>query len=877
MKKFTVDRFAVNSSGRYRLLIFAILCFAIGIAPTAAFGKPNKPGKRGPLAKAFPAAIEMAEAGARKFSSGTKISWVTLSEHNVLGFRIWRDSDGKRIQVNGEMVPGGIGKIRDGDLPNGDSYFTFDLNGSESTPYWIEAVDINSKSTWYGPIYAIPDYYDAEGETARIASWSQRKGTVETERPAGVAAKSVPVTPAMTMTSERLANDASAVKIEIRQRGIYRIPAQSLADHGFSLANVANWKMFVRGVEQSIDLMGDGSIEFFGDGIDTIQTDANVYWLTTDVTTGRRFNHSSQNFIQNAHDSYSRVVVEKRERSMRIASVLNGTRDNWFGSYVGNTLVSKTLNLRNIASGGNLSATIGIDLQGISNLTHQVEVTLNGSVIGQISFNSFDRKEWTATVPVTALSDGANTITLRSLNTASDYSLTEALRIEYPRLLLADADRLEFVHDDNQAVKLRGFSSSQVTIYDVTDPTQVSAISPETRLESDGTYTVTVSGTSSPKTMIAVGGSVEQAIADPLIPVAPALLRDPSNRAKLIVIADGGMGKALTNFHAMRNAQGIETKIISVSGIYDEFGDGIKSAEAIRSFLLYAKQNWALKPDYVIFAGDATVDPRNFSGLVGNGDNRVPTMFVDTWNMEAASDEMLVDFDDDGVGEIISGRLPASSYDELEYMEEKILTMDQLTLPDIASRGVVMVSDDNLGYDFAAGSRNMATRIPGSITPVYIDRTTQDPAALRSEIIGRMNDGAAIVNYFGHASVVGWTSSGILRNVDADSMFSNKKSTLILALACLNGDFTVFGTKSLAESMMKRDRGGAFAVWAASGWNGAFEEEMIGRDLYQRIFAGMPLGDAVREVKILYPTLDLRRTFILFGDPTQRLVNPTSN
>ncbi len=869
---FSVDRFSL---GRYCLLIVAIFCVVIGLAPISSSARPTKPGKRAPLAKAFPASIEMADAGAQKFPNGIKISWVTMSERNVLGFRIWRDSDGKRNQVN-EMVPGGTGKIRDGELPNGDSYFTFDLNGSEMTPYWIEAVDINSKSTWYGPVYAVPNYNDADGDAARIASWSQRVGTVQSERPASTA-KSNPVAPAMTMTSERLANDANAVKIEIRQRGIYRIPAQSLADHGFSLATVANWKMFVRGVEQSIDLMDDGSIEFFGEGIDTIQTDANVYWLTTDVTTGRRFNHSSQNFIQNAHDSFSRVVVEKRERTMRIASVLNGTRDNWFGSYVGNALVTKTLDLRDIATGGNLSATLGIDLQGISNLTHQVEVTLNGSVIGQISFNSFDRKAWTATVPVSALINGTNTITLRSLNTASDYSLTEALRIEYPRLLLADGDQLEFIHDDNQAIKLRRFSSPQVTIYDVTDPTQVSAISPETRLESDGTYTVTVSGTSSPKTMIAVGGSVPQAIADPLITVAPGLLRDPSNRAKLIVIAEGGMGKALSNFHAKRNAQGIETRIISVNGIYDEFGDGIKSAEAIRSFLMYAKQNWEVKPDYVIFAGDATVDPRNFSGLAGERENNVPTMFVDTWNMEAASDEMLVDFDDDGVGEIASGRLPASTREELEFMEEKILMMDELTLSDVADRGVVMVSDDNIGYNFAAGSRNMATRIPGSVAPVYIDRTTQDPAALRSEIVGRMNDGAAIVNYFGHASVVGWTSSGILRNVDADSMFSNKKSTLILALACLNGDFTVFGTKSLAESMMKRDRGGAFAVWAASGWNGAFEEEMMGRDLYQRIFAGMPLGDAIREVKILYPTLDMRRTFILFGDPTQRLVNPSSN
>jgi hypothetical protein len=97
---------------------------------------------------------------------------------------------------------------------------------------------------------------------------------------------------------------------------------------------------------------------------------------------------------------------------------------------------------------------------------------------------------------------------------------------------------------------------------------------------------------------------------------------------------------------------------------------------------------------------------------------------------------------------------------------------------------------------------------------------------------------------------------------------------MVVALACLNGDYTVYGTQSLAETMMKKSQGGAFAVWAASGWNAAYEEELMGRDFYQRVFAGMTLGEAAREVKSLYPTMDMRRTFIFFGDPTQRLVSP---
>jgi hypothetical protein len=99
---------------------------------------------------------------------------------------------------------------------------------------------------------------------------------------------------------------------------------------------------------------------------------------------------------------------------------------------------------------------------------------------------------------------------------------------------------------------------------------------------------------------------------------------------------------------------------------------------------------------------------------------------------------------------------------------------------------------------------------------------------------------------------------------------------MIVSLACLNGDSTVFGVQGFAEAMMKRNNGGAHTVWAASGWNGAYQEDLMGRDLYPRIFSGMRIGDAVREVKSLYPTVDMRRTFILYGDPSMRF-DPASN
>lgn len=73
---------------------------------------------------------------------------------------------------------------------------------------------------------------------------------------------------------------------------------------------------------------------------------------------------------------------------------------------------------------------------------------------------------------------------------------------------------------------------------------------------------------------------------------------------------------------------------------------------------------------------------------------------------------------------------------------------------------------------------------------------------------------------------------------------------------------------------MKQRSGGANAVWASSGWNTADVQEYFARDFYQKVFTGMPVGEAARQAKMLYPVTDLRRTYIFFGDPTQPLVLP---
>ena len=91
-----------------------------------------------------------------------------------------------------------------------------------------------------------------------------------------------------------------------------------------------------------------------------------------------------------------------------------------------------------------------------------------------------------------------------------------------------------------------------------------------------------------------------------------------------------------------------------------------KSPQAVKDFLLYARTRWKLAPRYVLLAGDASYDQKNY---LGAGDfDLVPTKLIDTEFMETASDDWFADFDNDGLAEMATGRLPVRTAAEAAAM-----------------------------------------------------------------------------------------------------------------------------------------------------------------------------------------------------------------
>jgi hypothetical protein len=125
----------------------------------------------------------------------------------------------------------------------------------------------------------------------------------------------------------------------------------------------------------------------------------------------------------------------------------------------------------------------------------------------------------------------------------------------------------------------------------------------------------------------------------------------------------------------------------------------------------------------------------------------------------------------------------------------------------------------------------------------------------------------------GHGSVEVWTGDPILSASDAADMNNGERLPLFVMMSCLNGYYQDPVRESLAESLMRADAGGAIAVWASSGMTEPGPQLEMSKALYQQLFAGqsVTLGEAIMKAKSSSPDLDVRRTWILFGDPTLRI------
>jgi hypothetical protein len=670
-----------------------------------------------------------------------------------------------------------------------------------------------------------------------------------------------------------------AVKILVNEEGWYRVNQPELVAAGLnSNANPQYLQLFVDGRELPIRVIGDkdgrvdpsDAVEFYGIGLDTPSTDTRVYWLVEGLRPGKRMNESG-GLGGSASPASFPYTVEKKDRLIYFPAIRNGDLENFFGSLVYVGQVHQLLETWNLDQAAPENALLEIVLQGGTEGTHRVKVYLNTVEVGELVFVGQAKGTLSTEVPQSLLLEGENLLTLevQAQGEELDVSVIDTIRLTYWHTYTAENDFLKFTAPGGSYLYVDSFSHSGIRVVDITEPGTpievVGKVEPQ-----QGSYAIgfRVPG-SGLRTLMAF---TEGRIKNPLGAFSnlPSSWHKASNGEDMVMVAHRDFLLSLKFLKTLRESQGLSVALIDIEDIYDEFSFGHKSPKAIRDFLSHAKSKWKKSPRYVLLVGDASLDPRNY---LGYGDfDFVPTKLIDTLYAEAASDDWFVDFNDDGLPEMAIGRLPVRTPEETSIIASKIMGYERSGTQRVALL-VADMKEQGDDFDFEAASNEVMDLLPSSmmVRKIYRSQFGSDAQA-KGALLGGINEGSLLVNFIGHGSNDTWR--GIFGSGDVESL-TNRGLPFFINMTCKNGAFHDPNIESLAEALIKASGGGAVAVWTSSGLTGPSGQLLMNKELIKLLFNGEPMtfGDAISRAKAATFDQDVRKTWILFGDPATGLQN----
>jgi uncharacterized repeat protein (TIGR01451 family) len=852
---------------------------------------------------ASPTAVQLSSFRALpRAGGGILLEWHTREEIRNLGFNIYREDAFGRHRVNPSIIAGAALFIRGGKPQHGaKTYQWIDPAGSAESSYVLEDVDLNGTHASHGPVNVDSSTTSATysaRSAVKVANSALLTQLNQVTSPGSALAAPVVrtiVTPRPTI--EKLLpgefraslDGLPAVKISVRDEGWYRVTQSALIAAGLAPdADSRLLQLYAEGIEQPMLVSGRGTgplgpndtIEFYGTGIDTPFSDTRVYWLINGTRPGRRVTVLPSTGYGATDNSQGFLFTVVREvRTTYVATLLNGEdKDNFFGAVVTSGPVDQTLTVSNYVRTSALPVTLDVTLQGATDgQAHRVSMVFNGASIGEMDFTGQVNITNTFPIDSSLVSDGVNTVTLTALEGDNDVSVVQSIALHYPHAYAADQNWLRATANAGSVVHITGFTSPQIQIFDITNPLAIQQLTGAAGLEGS-TYSITVAlrpGAPASHTLLAFTDD-QISLPSALTYHAPSRLAARRDEADLIYISHPDFVANLAPLQRLRQSQKRDVSLVTVDELYDAFNFGERSPYAIRDFLQFAASG-NRKPQGVLLVGDASLDPRNYLGF---GDfDFVPTRIIETAAFKTASDDWFTDFQGNGFATIPTGRLPVRSSADADLVVSKIVNYENGIGAGTWNQQAVVIADQNVGADFTTAANFAAQDLPSSLNVTTIFANNLDPATVQQTILNALNNGALIVNYEGHGAVEQWSFIDFFDDSSATALTNGDRLPVYLMMDCLNGVFQDVYTTSLAETVLLAPNGGGVAVWASSGFTTAPPQWAMDQAILSIIKANpsIPLGLAALQAKSGVTDSDVRRTWILFGDPSMQLQFPASS
>ena len=844
-----------------------------------------------------PTAVQLSSFQAQmRAGGGVLLEWRTREEVRNLGFHVYREDAQGRHQLDPSLIAGGALLLR-GAQPGhpARTYQWLDPQGTSTSSYILEDVDLNGVRNTHGPVTpagadtSVPNA--ASYSPATLLNQLTKSLPSPSQMPLPWRPGSPVPAPAPTggaEVSSAYLDALPAAKISVNSEGWYVVTRAQLAAAGFDPGSDARTlQLFAEGVEQPMAILGqqggyltnNGAIAFYGTAIDTPFSGTRVYWLVRGSQQGKRIPVSAGSGAPSVESFLSSVTLE--QRTTYFAALLNGPNaDNFFGALVSTEPVDQDLAIAHYDPTSSIPAQLTITLQGVTaGQPHSVTVAVNGSSVGVLNFDGQDNFTSSFAVQEGLLQNGTNTVTLTALNGDSDTSLVQSIVLNFPHTYTADSDWLRASAPAGAHVKISGFSNQQIQAYDISDPLNIVQLAgPITFDNSGSSITLTVPGVPSSATSHTLIAFAADQISSPSAVTyhLQSSLAEQRTGADIVIITHPDFASTVEPLVNLRKSQQHQVAVVTVDQLFDAYNYGERSPFALQSYLQFASTKWNEKPQSVLLLGDASFDPRDYLGL---GDfDFVPTRIIETAAFKTASDDWFSDFQNTGFATIPTGRIPARTAADAALVISKIVNYERNTSQGSWQQQALIVADQNVGVDFSSEADLATALLPPSLVATKILADGQSTTAVSEQIFEAVNSGTLLVNYTGHGAEQQWSFSDLLDNTSAATLSNGGRLPVFLLMDCLNGFFHDVYAESLSTALLLAPNGGAVAVWASSGFTTAPPQAAMDQALLRTLAANpsQPLGRSILTSKLKITDPDVRRTWILFGDPAMRVAFPTA-
>ncbi|WP_299675045.1 type IX secretion system sortase PorU [uncultured Tenacibaculum sp.] len=687
----------------------------------------------------------------------------------------------------------------------------------------------------------------------------------------------------------------------------------------FRYTDLQENSIFVRG-EDDNQFNGDDFILFYGVGphswdvdatnetanhVQNIYTDKAYYFINISNNPGKRIvnaptvtNSSSLNITE--YDDF--IFYEQEDTNILAVGRL------WFGeNFSINSDQDFSLKFDNAVLGSD--ALIRVTAVAQSSTTSNMNIAINGNSIPTITFppvanssSSGLARYGTSSGNVDVANDLSVNITYNNNGNPSANAFLDFIEVIGKKQLTVGDKQFNF-RSFNQAnatnvVSFQIQNSNNISqLWDVTDPLNPSVISNE-------------DSTSNIFSFKALGGNLnEYVVLNENDYFSPERINNSTVRnqnlqgltdIEYIVITSNELinqAQRLADYH--QENSNLNTKVINVLDIYNEFSSGAPDIVGIRDFIKYLYDNSTRKLKYVCFFGDSSYD---FKDRITGNNNVVPTFHAEeSFDLVASyvTDDFFVMIDDsDGTMravdniDITSGRIPVTTTQEASNVVDKILSYYQSDSFGDWRNNIALIADDideNSDRTLQSGLEEVADSIKKykpilNINKIYADAFKQENSSggerypdVKNAITNAMEKGVLAFDYFGHGGEDGLALERILEIPQIQGFNNFNTLPLFITVTCEFSRFDNPLRDTAGEQLFLNPNGGAVSMITTTRDVFIFLGETFNKELAKYVFDFDNSDDSIAAnlIKTKNETSSNQRFFIyFFGDPAMKLAIP---